>query len=191
MSQCQSSLIRCSFVFVSSSYLFVYVCVLLCVPRFVKMMFRLNFLVLFVCLTLNREYVQYYVCPLHTFFFLCVHVVMWLGHKHNEKRWFLAMKLAGMLVLLVLIFDVPSLGLFQVTYACTCASCITKHTLTCVLHSTATVAACTVMMLYLTRVRYMLCCCVGFALFSPFPCCMPVVLSLSCYSHGSRSCTER
>lgn len=30
------------------------------------MLFRLNFLVVVVCLTMNTEYMLYYICPMHT-----------------------------------------------------------------------------------------------------------------------------
>ena len=36
--------------------------------RFTQMMWRLNFFVGFVCLTMNNEYMLYYICPMHTFF---------------------------------------------------------------------------------------------------------------------------
>ena len=40
--------------------------------RFVQMIWRLNFLVLFLCMTMNNHYILYYIVPLHAFYFLTV-----------------------------------------------------------------------------------------------------------------------
>lgn len=53
--------------------------------RLVKMLFRLNFFVALVCIALNREFMQYYVCALHTFYFLCVYVMMGIAWQWNKK----------------------------------------------------------------------------------------------------------
>jgi hypothetical protein len=36
------------------------------------MLWRLNFVVILLMLTMNNTYILYYICPLHTFFFLMV-----------------------------------------------------------------------------------------------------------------------
>jgi len=41
--------------------------------RVVQMLWRLNFLVGLLCLTMGNTYVLYYICPLHTFFFFLVY----------------------------------------------------------------------------------------------------------------------
>lgn len=41
-------------------------CVGVC--RFVQMMWRLNFLVVFACIVLRNDYMLYYICPMHTIF---------------------------------------------------------------------------------------------------------------------------
>jgi hypothetical protein len=40
------------------------------------MVWRLNFLVALLCLTMGNPYVLYYICPLHTFFFFLVYAFM-------------------------------------------------------------------------------------------------------------------
>ncbi|GMH64894.1 hypothetical protein TL16_g04069 [Triparma laevis f. inornata] len=44
--------------------------------RMMQMMFRLNWTVLWLCLGMGNTWVLYYICPLHTFFFLMVYGVM-------------------------------------------------------------------------------------------------------------------
>ncbi|GMH88821.1 hypothetical protein TrVE_jg4057 [Triparma verrucosa] len=51
--------------------------------RLIQMLFRLNFMCLFLCLALGNTYILYYICPLHTFFFLMVYAVMWIGKSVN------------------------------------------------------------------------------------------------------------
>ena len=53
--------------------------------RLVKMLFRLNFFVALVCVALNREFMQYYVCALHTFYFMCVYLMMGIAWQWNKK----------------------------------------------------------------------------------------------------------
>lgn len=77
-------------------------------PRFVQMMWRLNFLVAFVCLTLNNEYMLYYICPLHTLFTIMVYATLRLGSAHNQSSpRFLLGKLCGALLVSCLLWDVP------------------------------------------------------------------------------------
>lgn len=40
--------------------------------RFAQMMWRLNFLVIFLCMAMNNHYILYYIVPLHTYYFLTV-----------------------------------------------------------------------------------------------------------------------
>lgn len=84
--------------------------------RLAKMLFRLNFFVAVVCMAMDREYMQYYVCALHTTFFLFVYLVMYIGSQRNNQAWFMALKFIGAFVALVLIFDVPKLGLFDLLF---------------------------------------------------------------------------
>ena len=42
--------------------------------RVCKMLFRLNFLVLMILMVMNTDYMLYYICPMHTLWFLSVYV---------------------------------------------------------------------------------------------------------------------
>lgn len=48
------------------------------------MMFRLNFLVVIVMAVTNNEFVRYYVCAMHTYWFLTVYVMMAVFKSYNE-----------------------------------------------------------------------------------------------------------
>ena len=52
--------------------------------RLLKMLFRLNFLVFCVIVTNNLPYARYYVCAMHTYWFLSIWAVMATYSKYNE-----------------------------------------------------------------------------------------------------------
>jgi hypothetical protein len=83
--------------------------------RTAKMLVRLNLLVAVVATALNKEYMLYYVCPLHTSCFLLTYAVMAIGHERNGNRAWLQAKLAAALVLLFVMFEVP--GVFEIVWA--------------------------------------------------------------------------
>lgn len=85
--------------------------------RLSKMLFRLNFLVALVCIALNREFMQYYVCALHTFYFLMVYAMMGIAHQWNRNDALLCVKFLVTFIALFFLFDVPSLGLFHTVFA--------------------------------------------------------------------------
>jgi len=84
--------------------------------RLVKMLFRLNFFVALVCIALNREFMQYYVCALHTFYFLCVYAMMGICWQWNKSDRLLALKFLVLFGVLFVLFDVPSWGVFQAVF---------------------------------------------------------------------------
>ena len=49
-------------------------------------MWRLNFSVFWLCLAMNNTYILYYICPLHTFFFLVVFFTMRFGESTNHTQ---------------------------------------------------------------------------------------------------------
>jgi hypothetical protein len=79
--------------------------------RFVQMMWRLNFFVFFVCVTMNNEYMLYYICPMHTFFTWLVYLALFCGNQYNESNPILLLKIGVTIVLAALLYDVP--GVFH------------------------------------------------------------------------------
>merc|ERR1712048_902021 len=77
------------------------------IRRTLQMLFRLNFLVFFVCVVLNNEYMLYYVAPLHTLFTVFVLLVLFLGQKLNESRKGIYIKLVFTFVGVALLYDGP------------------------------------------------------------------------------------
>ena len=68
--------------------------------RILQMLWRLNFLVIFLCLTQGTTYILYYICPLHTYFFLMVYVTMRIGKHMNYTKYGLRMKLAILAIII-------------------------------------------------------------------------------------------
>ena len=57
--------------------------------RLQRMMFRLNFLVVMVMAVARNEFVRYYVCAMHTYWFITVYVMLAVFKSHNEVNKFL------------------------------------------------------------------------------------------------------
>lgn len=76
--------------------------------RVLQMLWRLNFLVVFLCLSQNNTYILYYICPLHTFFFFMVYAAMRVKSSVNYSKYGLRMKLFVLAVIIFLVWDVPS-----------------------------------------------------------------------------------
>ena len=83
--------------------------------RVLQMLWRLNFLVVFLCLSQGTTYILYYICPLHTYFFLMVYFTMRIGSHLNYSRLGLRLKLLGVAAIIYLVWDVD-LGLFQLLH---------------------------------------------------------------------------
>jgi len=79
--------------------------------RFTQMMWRLNFFVFFVCVTMNNEYMLYYICPMHTFFTWGVFIPLFIWNSYNDSFKVLFVKIALTLGVAMLLYDVP--GVFQ------------------------------------------------------------------------------
>ena len=47
-------------------------------------MFRLNFLVVMVMAVTNHEFVRYYVCAMHTYWFITVYAMMAVFKRYND-----------------------------------------------------------------------------------------------------------
>mmetsp|Transcript_16399 Transcript_16399/g.24577 ORF Transcript_16399/g.24577 Transcript_16399/m.24577 type:complete len:982 (-) Transcript_16399:121-3066(-) len=95
-----------SFFYLKGDYSFV---------RVVQMLWRLNFLVLFLCLSQGTTYILYYICPLHTYFFLMVYCTMSIGRHLNYSKYGLRVKMAVLALIIYLLWDVDS-GLFRMVH---------------------------------------------------------------------------
>jgi len=82
--------------------------------RFSQMMWRLNFFVFFVCVTMNNEYMLYYICPMHTFFTLMVFIPLWMFNKYNTSDLVCTLKIGATLVVAIVLYDVP--GVFHTVF---------------------------------------------------------------------------
>lgn len=78
--------------------------------RVLKMLFRLNFLVVITCLVVRNEYMLYYICPMHTFWFLSAYCFMRLLNSWNEDPQKMAAKFTIYFLIVFLLFDVAGVG---------------------------------------------------------------------------------
>jgi len=74
------------------------------------MLFRLDFLVVVICLTLHSPYMLYYICAMHTYWFLSVYALMGVLRSWNQHRVLMAIKLVIYAVVNAVIFEVPGVA---------------------------------------------------------------------------------
>lgn len=74
------------------------------------MMFRLNFLVLVTCLVTANEYMLYYICAMHTFWFLSVYAIMRPLYTRNSEPKIMAIKFALYAGIVFTLFELPAVG---------------------------------------------------------------------------------
>lgn len=80
--------------------------------RVLQMLWRLNFLVIFLCLTQGTTYILYYICPLHTYFFFVVYGAMRVGKGLNYTKYGLRYKLMALGICIYFLWDISQLNLF-------------------------------------------------------------------------------
>lgn len=85
------------------------------IVRLLQMLWRLNFLVVFLCLTQGTTYILYYICILHTYYFLMVYATMRIGKDVNHSKWGIRSKLGLLALIIAIVWDVHS-GLFTVIH---------------------------------------------------------------------------
>ena len=75
------------------------------------MLFRLNFLVIVVTFVTNNQYMLYYICAMHTFWFLTVYAMM-LPYQHlNENRKVMFIKFSIYAFIVFVIYDLGAANL--------------------------------------------------------------------------------
>eukprot|EP00754_Rhynchopus_humris_P008897 Rhum_TRINITY_DN13870_c0_g1::Rhum_TRINITY_DN13870_c0_g1_i2::g.65222::m.65222 len=62
--------------------------------RFFQMLWRLNFLVFWVCVVMNNDYMLYYICPMHTIWTVFVYFILRIGNKYNDNGNVIMLKVA-------------------------------------------------------------------------------------------------
>lgn len=77
-------------------------------PRVMQMLWRLNFLVAFLCLTHGNSYMLYYICPLHTYYFAVVYLTMCVRKEKNHTKWWVRLKLGVLACVIYAVWDVDS-----------------------------------------------------------------------------------
>ncbi|XP_046851246.1 protein REDUCED WALL ACETYLATION 4-like isoform X2 [Xenia sp. Carnegie-2017] len=75
--------------------------------RLCKMMWRLNFLVVMVMAITNHEFVRYYVCAMHTYWFLTVYAMLAFFARYNDNRKIMATKFVLFFIFNSIIFEIP------------------------------------------------------------------------------------
>ncbi|CAE8628716.1 unnamed protein product [Polarella glacialis] len=83
--------------------------------RLAQMMWRLNAAVVFLCWTMDTPYILYYVCALHSFYFLLTYATMAACHSWNSSPKLLFCKIMFSAVLAWVIWDLPWSG-FQLIF---------------------------------------------------------------------------
>lgn len=73
------------------------------------MLFRLNFLVIFICAVVKNEYMLYYICAMHTYWFVTVYITMATLPSWNEHPVKMAAKFLCYIVANAIIFEVPGI----------------------------------------------------------------------------------
>jgi len=81
--------------------------------RIYRMLWRMNFLVLFLCGIMNNSYILYYISALHSFHFLIVYLTLFIFKGHNSSHRILQIKFIVLAVLISVVWNVP--GVFDYT----------------------------------------------------------------------------
>lgn len=82
--------------------------------RFFQMFWRLNFMVLFLMLIMDNMYILYYICPLHTFYFLVTFGTMAVASKFNHSKYGARAKIAVAALIIFIVWEIP--GVFDAVF---------------------------------------------------------------------------
>ena len=83
--------------------------------RILKVLFRLNMTCFFLCLTMGRPYIYYYVCPLHSVAFLMTYGGLRINVALNYTKFGLRIKVLCLAGVIFLVWDFP-LGFFELFF---------------------------------------------------------------------------
>ena len=83
--------------------------------RVLQMLWRLNFAVLLLMCTHTTTYILYYICPLHTIYFMLTFFTMFTFSRLNYTKWGIRSKLFIVGVVIYLIWD-TKIGLFDLIF---------------------------------------------------------------------------
>ncbi|XP_045182242.2 uncharacterized protein LOC123540969 [Mercenaria mercenaria] len=75
--------------------------------RFLKMQFRLNFLVTCICVVTSNQYMLYYICAMHSYWFISVYVFMGVLKSWNTDSKKMALKFVAYFIFNSIIFEIP------------------------------------------------------------------------------------
>ncbi|XP_077990790.1 uncharacterized protein LOC144445108 [Glandiceps talaboti] len=78
--------------------------------RMIKMLWRLNFLVIIVCIVTDNQYMLYYICAMHTYWFFTVYAFMRILNSWNTDPKKMLAKFAAYFIINLIIFDIPGVG---------------------------------------------------------------------------------
>ncbi|KAJ1434311.1 Cas1p 10 TM acyl transferase domain-containing protein, partial [Ochromonadaceae sp. CCMP2298] len=84
--------------------------------RMIQMLWRLNFSCLLLMWTHGNTWILYYICPMHTFYFLMVYATMYVYSSINNTKWGIRFKLFALGVIIYIIWDING-GLFDIVFA--------------------------------------------------------------------------
>ena len=84
--------------------------------RLVQMLWRLNFTVVLLMWTHGNTWILYYICPMHTFYFLMVFITMYVYQSANHSKWGVRVKIFTLGLLIYLVWDINQ-GLFDFLFA--------------------------------------------------------------------------
>lgn len=77
--------------------------------RNLQMLFRLNFLGFCVCISLNNEYMLYYICAMHTLFTVIVEIMLYVMQEANKSAFGIYAKVSMTLIATVVLYDGPQI----------------------------------------------------------------------------------
>jgi len=84
--------------------------------RVLQMFWRLNFSVLLLMWTHGNTYILYYICPMHTFYFIMVYVTMVTWPQLNSTKWGIRWKLLVLAIIIYVVWDL-NYGIFDIVFA--------------------------------------------------------------------------